>query len=191
MKHHPNCFQPEGIEHGHSCFDKAGNELRPEPVSPALASTDGMKLARSVLGNRDETPWGYSSTGLPLDAIMRVPRPANFAIDPDGLPANQETEQYFRRVGRLKPLVIGEALEAVTLKGATPDEDGWRPEGPRIEVAYSDETGVKIEMEMTITEEMKPYYDADMVLASLTNKLRGLAGDVNRARRLHGDGFTK
>jgi len=184
MKHHPNCFQPEGTEHGHSCFDKAGNELRPEPVSPALASTDGIKLARSVLADQAKSvPFGYSATGIPVHAIASIPRPLNFGLDPDGHPANFQTEQYFRHIGSLKPLVTNEVLSTVELKG---DKDDWRPEGPRIEVAYSDETGVKIEMEMTITEEMKPYYDADMVLASLTNKLRGLAGDVNRARRLHG-----
>lgn len=178
MKHHIHCAS--GKTHHGVCRDSQGEAL-PTITEPNLSGLADQPFLDTATEPRS-SHFGYSATGLPVHAIMSVPRPLNFGLDPDGHPANFQTEQYFRHVGSLKPIVKNDEIESITLKG---DKDDWRPEGPRIEVAYSDETGVKIEMEMTITEEMKPYCDADMALKALTSKLGALAGDVNHVRRLY------
>lgn len=188
--HHKDCALPNTFLDGHlgACEDAEGNILPDNggAVTDELLTKIGNRASNIASVARGDLPWGYSESGMPIQAIghLLANRPPEFFVDADGMPGNPETERWFKAIALLRPLIAGEALEAVTIKGEM-DESDWRPEGPRIEVAYSDETGVKVEMEMTITEEMKQYYDAEMVLQQLTAKLGALVGDVNYARSLN------
>jgi hypothetical protein len=192
MKHHKYCAI-EDRDHLGACFDATHNPLPDDGVAVTdelltRVASRAQNIADRAVSIHDatygDTPWGYSQSGMPVDAIVKLERPDNFSISPEGLPNNIETNQYMTAIGKLQPLMVNPPLEAVaTIRDS--GETDWRPDGPRIEVAYSDETGVKIELEMTITEEMKPYYDADMVLQQLTSKLGALAGDVTYAKNVH------
>lgn len=192
--HHKDCaIKTSHDSHLGACYDKLGNQLpdemevpdKMEPVTDELLTKIGDRAANIASIARGDLPWGYSESGMPVGAIghLLANRPAEFFVDGDGMPGNPETERWFKAIALLRPLITNPPLEAVAISGETDDE--WRPEGPRIEVRYRDETGLDIELAATITEEIKPYYDADMVLQQLTAKLGALAGDVNYAKNVH------
>jgi hypothetical protein len=159
--HHIHCAN-QHMTHRGVCRDSQGEALHNlgQPISTEMVS----------------------KTGMPVGSIVAIQRPDNYSVSPEGLPNNKQTEAYLQSVGMLKPYLPKEStLEGGLVEG---QKVSYTPDHPTIELNFSHPNGLEVHMTIQIPDEMRAYYDEEMALTTISNKMASVLLDISTAKRL-------